>query len=99
MLRTIRRSTGAVVTWQRASRVGLSAQAMAVAKIATATLTLAGTDRVRDVIHNFTTDGFAAPYAKYQGGRPQTFHIARAARAVGIRLLHEAEEVKFRRGW
>jgi hypothetical protein len=53
--------------------VGLSAQGVAVAKIATATLTSTG--RVRDVIHNFTTDGFASPYPKYQDGRPKTFTL------------------------
>ncbi|WP_327722777.1 helix-turn-helix domain-containing protein [Streptomyces sp. NBC_00490] len=44
---------GSVVTWRRAPMVELSAQGVAVAKIATTTLTSTG--RVRDVIHNFTT--------------------------------------------
>jgi transposase len=51
----------------------LSAQGMTVAKIAEVTFTSA--DRVRDVIHNFNADGFAAPYPKYKGGRPRTFTL------------------------
>ena len=73
LLRIIRRGTGSVVTWRRAQMVLLSAQAMPVAKIAEVTFT--STDRVRDVIHNFTTDGFASPYPKYQDGRPKTFTL------------------------
>jgi transposase len=30
-------------------------------------------DRVRDVIHNFNTDGFDSLYPKYKGGRPPKF--------------------------
>ncbi|MCZ0984602.1 helix-turn-helix domain-containing protein [Streptomyces diastatochromogenes] len=48
----------------------LSAQGMAVADIAEVTFTSA--DRVRDVIHDFNTDGFEALYPKYKGGRPRT---------------------------
>lgn len=51
----------------------LSAQGLAVAKIAEVTFTSA--DRVRDVIHNFNTDGFASLYPKYKGGRPKTFTL------------------------
>jgi transposase len=32
-------------------------------------------DRVRDVIHNFTVDGFDSLYPKYKGGRPPTFTL------------------------
>lgn len=56
LLRIIRRGSGSVVTWRRAQMVLLSAQGMAVAKIAEVTFTSA--DRVRDVIHNFNADGF-----------------------------------------
>ncbi|GGX55174.1 helix-turn-helix domain-containing protein [Streptomyces albulus] len=51
----------------------LSAQGMAVAKIAGVTFTSA--DRVRDVIHNFNADGFDSLYPKYSGGRPRTFAL------------------------
>ncbi|WP_232839061.1 IS630 family transposase [Streptomyces triticisoli] len=73
LLRTIRRGTGSVVTWRRAQMVLLSAQGMPVAKIAEVTFTSA--DRVRDVIHNFNTDGFDSLYPKYKGGRPRTFTL------------------------
>ncbi|RPK70271.1 hypothetical protein EES45_35775 [Streptomyces sp. ADI97-07] len=61
------------MTWRRAQMVLLSAQSMPVVKIAEVTLTSA--DRVRDVIHNFNTDGFASLYPKYRGGRPETFTL------------------------
>ena len=51
LVRIIRRGTGSVVTWRRAQMVLLSAQGMAVPKIAEVSFTSA--DRVRDVIHNF----------------------------------------------
>lgn len=70
MLRIVRRGTGSVVTWRRAQMVLLSAQGMPVAEIAEVTFTSA--DRVRDVIHNFNTDGFESIYPKYKGGRPNT---------------------------
>jgi transposase len=71
--RIIRRGTGSMVTWRRAQMVLLSAQGMPVAKIAEVTFTSA--DRIRDVIHNFNTDGFNALYPKYKGGRPMTFTL------------------------
>lgn len=73
LLRIIRRGTGSVVTWRRAQMVLLSAQGMSVAKIAEVTFTSA--DRVRDVIHNFNTDGFDSLYPRYSGGRPKTFTL------------------------
>ncbi|MFG2629044.1 IS630 family transposase [Streptomyces sp. NPDC048473] len=73
LLRIIRRGTGSVVTWRRAQMVLLSAQGMPVAKIAEVTFT--SDDRVRDVIHNFNTDGFGSLYPKYKGGRPRTFTL------------------------
>src|SRR5581483_8727499 len=73
LLRIVRRGTGSVVTWRRAQMVLLSAQKMPVAKIAEVTFTSA--DRVRDVIHNFNTDGFDSLYPKYKGGRPRTFTL------------------------
>ncbi|GJF25023.1 hypothetical protein SHO565_55870 [Streptomyces sp. HO565] len=73
MLRIVRRGTGSVVTWRRAQMVLLSAQGMPVTKIAGVTFTSA--DRVRDVLHNFNTDGFDSLYPKYKGGRPRTFSL------------------------
>src|SRR5919206_4848517 len=73
LLRIVRRGTGSVVTWRRAQMVLLSAQGMPVAKIAEVTFT--SSDRVRDVIHNFNTDGFDSLYPKYKGGRPKTFTL------------------------
>ncbi|MFE0206587.1 IS630 family transposase [Streptomyces sp. NPDC058985] len=73
LLRIVRRGTGSVVTWRRAQMVLLSAQGMSVAKIAEVSFTSA--DRVRDVIHNFNTDGFDALYPKYEVGRPRTFTL------------------------
>jgi transposase len=51
----------------------LSAQGMPVAKIAEVSFT--SDDRVRNVIHNFNTDGFDSLYPKYSGGRPKTFTL------------------------
>ncbi|MFJ9251002.1 IS630 family transposase [Streptomyces sp. NPDC101776] len=73
LLRIVRRGTGSVVTWRRAQMVLLSAQGMDVTKIAEVTFT--SPDRVRDVIHNFNTDGFTSLYPKYKGGRPKTFTL------------------------
>jgi transposase len=73
LLRIVRRGSGSVVTWRRAQMILLSAQRMPVAKIADVTFTSA--DRVRDVIHNFNTDGFDSLYPKYNGGRPKTFTL------------------------
>ncbi|GGP89036.1 hypothetical protein GCM10010278_79360 [Streptomyces melanogenes] len=72
-MRIVRRGTGSVVTWRRAQMVLLSAQSMPVAQIAEVTFT--SDDRVRDVLHNFNTDGFEALYPKYRGGRPRTFSL------------------------
>ncbi|WP_326647301.1 IS630 family transposase [Streptomyces sp. NBC_01750] len=73
LLRIIRRGTGSVVTWRRAQMVLLSAQGTLVTKIAEVTFT--SPDRVRDVIHDFNTDGFEALYPKYKGGSPRTFTL------------------------
>lgn len=71
LLRMVRRSSGSVVTWRRAQMVLLSAQGMDTAQIAEVTFT--STDRVRDVLHNFNTDGFDSLRPKYAGGRPPKF--------------------------
>ena len=78
LLRTVRRDSGSVVTWRRAQIVLLSAQGMDVPQIAQVSFTSA--DRVRDVIHNFNSDGFDSLRPKYAGGRPPKFDAeARAA--------------------
>ncbi len=73
LLRMVRRSSGSVVTWRRAQMVLLSAQGMEPTAIAGVTFTSA--DRVRDVIHNFNSDGFACLAPKYGGGRPPKFTL------------------------
>jgi transposase len=73
LLQIVRRSSGSVVTWRRAQMVLLSAQGMDVARIAGVTFT--SVDRVREVIHNFNADGFAALYPRYRGGRPPSFTL------------------------
>ncbi len=73
LLRIVRRSSGSVVTWRRAQMVLLSAQGMDPAGIAEVTFT--SPDRVRDVIHNFNTDGFDSLYPRYAGGRPPKFTL------------------------
>ncbi len=72
-MRIVRRGAGSAVTWRRAQMVLLSAQKMSPAKIAE--VTFASEDRVRDVIHDFSTDGFDSLYPKYAGGRPRTFNL------------------------
>ena len=84
LLRIVRRGTGSVVTWRRAQMVLLSAQRMPVAKIAEVTFT--STDRVRDVIHNFNTDGFDSLQPRYAGGRPPKFDLKQRARIKQIAL-------------
>jgi len=73
LLRTVRRSSGSVVTWRRAQMVLLSAQGMAVPQIAEVTFT--SPDRVRDVLHNFNADGFDSLKPRYAGGRPPKFTV------------------------
>ena len=73
LVRIVRRGTGSVVTWRRAQMVLLSAQGMDVAAIARVAFT--SEDRVRDVIRNFTADGFSSLYPKYRGGRPPKFTL------------------------
>jgi transposase len=73
LLRTVRRSSGSVVTWRRAQMVLLSAQGMDVAQIAKVAFT--SPDRVREVLHNFNDDGFDSLVPKYAGGRPPTFTL------------------------
>jgi transposase len=73
LVRIVRRGTGSVVTWRRAQMVLLSAQGMDAAAIAKVAFT--SEDRVRDVIRNFSTDGFSSLYPRYRGGRPPKFTL------------------------
>jgi transposase len=73
LVRIVRRGTGSVVTWRRAQMVLLSAQGMDVPAIARVAFT--SEDRVRDVIRNFSADGFSSLYPKYKGGRPPKFTL------------------------
>jgi transposase len=89
LLRVVRRGTGSVVTWRRAQMVLLSAQRMPVAKIAEVTFT--SPDRVRNVIHNFNTDGFDSLYPRYAGGRPPKFDLKQRAAIKKIALSRPAD--------
>jgi transposase len=73
LVRIVRRGSGSVVTWRRAQMVLLSAQGMDVVAIAKVAFT--SEDRVRDVLRNFTTDGFDSLYPRYKGGRPPKFTL------------------------
>jgi transposase len=73
LVRIVRRGSGSVVTWRRAQMVLLSAQGMDAAAIAKVAFT--SEDRVRDVIRNFNTDGFASLYPRYRGGRAPKFTL------------------------
>jgi transposase len=94
LLRIIRRGTGAVVTWRRAQMVLLSAQGMPVARIAEVSFT--SDDRVRDVIHNFNTDGFDSLYPKCSGGRPRTFTLPERREIKKIAKSKPAEHDLYR---
>jgi transposase len=73
LVRIVRRGSGSVVTWRRAQMVLLSAQGMAVPAIAKVAFT--SEDRVRDVIRNFSADGFSSLYPKCKGGHPPKFTL------------------------
>jgi transposase len=89
LLRTVRRDSGSVVTWRRAQIVLLSAQGMDTAAIAQVSFTSA--DRVRDVIHNFNTDGFDSLRPKYAGGRPPKFDTKDRAAIKQIALARPSD--------
>jgi transposase len=89
LLRIVRRSSGSVVTWRRAQMVLLSAQGMDPAGIAEVTFT--SPDRVRDVLHNFNTDGFESLKPKYAGGRPPKFDLDQRVEIKKIALSRPAD--------
>jgi transposase len=67
----------------------LPARGMTPKKIAEVTFT--SQDRVRDVIHNVTTDGFASLYPTYAGGRPRTFTVPECQEIKEIATSRPAE--------
>src|SRR6202034_3495754 len=89
LLGIIRRGSGSVVRWRRAQIVLWSAQAMDVPAIAKIAFT--SEDRVREVIHNFNTDGFDSLAPKYAGGRPPKFTLPerRAIKKVALSRPHD----------
>ena len=89
LLRIVRRSSGSVVTWRRAQMVLLSAQGMDVPGIARVSFT--SEDRVREVIHNFNTDGFDSLYPRYRGGRPPTFTLPQRREIRKVALSRPAD--------
>jgi transposase len=89
LLRTVRRSSGSVVTWRRAQIVLWSAQGMDVAQIAG--LAFTSPDRVRDVLHNFNADGFASLQPKYAGGRPPTFDAEQREQIKSVALARPGD--------
>lgn len=89
LLRTVRRSSGSVVTWRRAQIVLLSAQGMDVPAIAKVSFT--SPDRVRDVIHNFNADGFDSLRPRYAGGRPPKFSPEQRAQIKQVALARPTD--------
>lgn len=89
LLRMVRRSSGSVVTWRRAQMILLSAQGMDTAQIAEVTFT--SPDRVRDVVHNFNTDGFDSLRPKYAGGRPPKFDAEQRGQVKQVALARPAD--------
>jgi len=89
LLRILRRGTGSVVTWRRAQMLLLSAQGMPIVQIAEVTFT--SPDRVRDVIHNFNTDGWDSIYPRYRGGRPPRFTLTQRQQIKKIALSRPAD--------
>lgn len=84
LLSIIRRGSGSVVRWRRAQIVLWSAQRMSVPQIAEIAFT--SPDRVREVIHNFNTDGFDSLAPKYAGGRPPRFTLPQRQQIKKIAL-------------
>ena len=89
LVRIIRRGSGSVVTWRRAQMVLLSAQGMDVAAIAKVAFT--SEDRVRDVIRNFSADGFGSLYPRYKGGHPPKFTLGQRREIKKIAKSKPAE--------
>src|SRR6201994_2906082 len=67
----------------------LSVEGMDVTGIAKVTFT--SEDRVREVIHNFNSDGFDSLYPRYSGGRPPTFTLPQRQQIKKIALSRPAD--------
>jgi transposase len=78
-----------VVTWRRAQIVLLSAQGMTPPRISEVVFT--DPDTVRDVIHNFNTDGFDSLKPRYAGGRPPKFDTEQREQVKQIALARPAD--------
>ena len=89
LLGIIRRGSGSVVRWRRAQIVLWSAQAMDVPAIAEIAFT--SEDRVREVIHNFNSDGFDSLAPKYAGGRPPKFTLPERHEIKKVALSRPAD--------
>lgn len=89
LLSIIRRGSGSVVRWRRSQIVLWSAQRMSVAQIAEIAFT--SPDRVREVIHNFNTDGFDSLAPKYSGGRPPNFTLPERQQVKRIGLSRPSD--------
>jgi hypothetical protein len=96
LVRIVRRGSGSVVTWRRAQMVLLSAQGMDVPAIARVAFT--SEDRVRDVIRNFSADGFSSLYPRYRGGRPPKFSLPQRREVKKIARSKPAEHGRSRPG-
>ncbi len=89
LLGIVRRGSGSVVRWRRAQIVLWSAQRMSVPAIAEIAFT--SEDRVREVIHNFNSDGFDSLAPKYAGGRPAKFTLPERREIKKIALARPAD--------
>lgn len=84
LLGIVARGPGSVVRWRRAQIVVWSAQAMDVPAIARIAFT--SEDRVREVIHNFNSDGLDSLDPKFAGGRPPKFTLPQRQKIKKIAL-------------
>jgi Homeodomain-like domain len=89
LLRIVRGGTESVVTWRRAQMVLLSAQRWTCPR--SRRWRSPSEDRVRDVIRNFSADGFGSLYPKYNGGRPPRFTLAQRREVKKVARSHPAE--------
>ncbi|GAA1499322.1 helix-turn-helix domain-containing protein [Paeniglutamicibacter kerguelensis] len=83
LLQMVRRGSGSVVSWRRAQTVLLLARGMDVAAIALVAFT--SPDRVRDVLHNFNSDGLDSLHPTTPAGGRRNSPIPHATRSPGSR--------------
>ncbi|MGO2070089.1 helix-turn-helix domain-containing protein [Glutamicibacter arilaitensis] len=90
LLQIVRRGgNSSVVTWRRAQMVLLSTRGLDVVAISEVVFT--SPDRVRDVLHHFTTDGFDSLHPHYAGGRPPKFTAGQREKIKNIALERPAD--------